>query len=204
MNGIIQLYKLLSLGFAYPEETNWEEMEKILLISRQVLQGSLLEKVRDFENVFESVRGRIDEVRAEYLDIFDVGRAISPYETEYIGDRAKALRKTFELSDIAGFYQAFGLGRNDTMKYKESLDHISIELEFMAFLETKRLYAEEKNEMEHVEIVQDAQGKFFKDHLAKWGFLFCEKIREQVEGGLYASLGMNLEGLLSLERKRYG
>ena len=127
MTGLVYLYKMLSYGFFYPDEDYWEKIEKILGMGEDLLEGELLARAKDFEASFAESRDRMDEVRSEYLKIFDIGKAVSPYETGYIAD--KASRKTFELTDIAGFYQAFGLLPNERIRNKEVLDHISIELE---------------------------------------------------------------------------
>ncbi len=201
MVGLINLYKILSLGLSYPEEKNWDMIERQLTMAEDLFEGEILSSLVNFGEYFSENRRRIDEIKSEYLSIFDVGRKVSPYETEYMSE--KVSRKPFELADIAGFYTAFGLSVNEEMRNKEALDHISIELEFMAILEWKEQYALEEGQEENADIVKDAKLKFLKEHLANWGILFCHQIYGLGGDGFFIRLARLLERVLILECKRY-
>ena len=201
MAGLIYLYKTLSLGLAYPEENNWAMIAKQFKISEDLFEGEMLSRLNSFKEYFTKNRHRIDDIKSEYLNIFDVGRKISPYETEYMTE--KLSRKPFELADIAGFYTAFGLSVTEGMRNKEALDHISIELEFMAILEWKELCALENGQEENVKIVKDAKLKFLQEHLMKWAFFFCRQIYGLEGDGFFIRLARLLELVLILECKRY-
>jgi nitrate reductase assembly molybdenum cofactor insertion protein NarJ len=201
MIGLMTLYKILSLGFAYPDEENWNIIENMLARNEDLFEGDLSSRVEHFKGYFIENRDRIDDIKSEYLAIFDVGRAIAPYETEYM--REKVSRKAFELADIAGFYSAFGFSVNEEVKNKEALDHIAVELEFMALLEWKEQYGKEKGLMENVGIVRDAKMKFLKEHLAEWGFLYCSQIYGLEGAGFYFRLAKILECVLALQCERY-
>ncbi|MBF0539665.1 MAG: molecular chaperone TorD family protein, partial [Nitrospirae bacterium] len=112
--------------------------------------------------------------------------------------------KPFELADIAGFYKAFDLSVNQSLDGREVVDHISVELEFMALLSWKALYAVEMSAKEHEEIVLDAKRKFLKDHLARWGFFYCRQMESLDGGGLYKGLGRIVEAVLTFECEKYG
>lgn len=201
-NSLIYLYKILSLGFSYPEEKNWIMLEKMLSESERLLDGEILAKLKDFKNYLINNRDRIDNIKSEYLNIFDIGRKISPYETEYLTE--KISRKPFELADISGFYSAFGFSINEDMTNKESADHISVELEFMAIIALKEEYARKAKQKDNENIVHDAGRKFLNDHLARWGFYYCRQIQELERGSFYKKLGSILESVLSIECDRYG
>ncbi len=201
MTGLIYLYKLLSLGLAYPEENNWAMIEKQFEMSEDLFEGEMLTRLNSFKEYFNKNKHRIADIKSEYLNIFDVGRKISPYETEYMTE--KLSRKPFELADIAGFYTAFGLNVTEEMRNKEALDHISIELEFMAILAWKEQCALENGQKENEKIVKDAKLKFFREHLAKWGFFFCRQIYGPGGDGLFIRLARLLELVLILECQRY-
>ncbi len=201
MIGLLNLYKILSLGLSYPEENNWVLIESQFTMTKDLFEGEMLSRLNRIKEYFIENRYRIDEIKSEYLNIFDVGRKISPYETEYMTE--KLSRKPFELSDIAGFYRAFGLRVNEVMRNKEALDHISIELEFMAILEWKEQYALENGQEENAKIVKDAKLKFFKEHLAKWGVFFCHQIYGLGGDNFFIRLARLLEHVLILECKRY-
>ncbi len=202
MVGLVHLYKILSLGLAYPEEQNWALIEKQITMSTDLFAGELAKKVERFRSCFSENRNNLRQIQSEYLAVFDVGRLISPYETEYITE--KLSRKPFELADIAGFYTAFGFAVHDTRRNKESPDHISIELEFMAILEWKVRSAREKHEDENAAIVDDAKLKFLKDHLLKWGFFYCKRISVLDGNDFYKRLALIFELVLQIECERYG
>ncbi len=131
----------------FPEE--WAALEKHLVF--------LFENTEELENL-----------RSDFIDIFERGRESNPlYETEY--GRARALVKGNDLTDIAGFYKAFGftLGTDDDAP-RDMVDHISIELEFYALLLMKEYALLEDKNQEGVEIVADARSKFLKDHIGRF------------------------------------
>ncbi len=109
----------------------------------------------------------IQDLQSEYISIFDNGRESNPiYETEY--DRRRAMAKGNELSDIAGFYQAFGFELDSSLEGMEMLDHVGIELEFYALMLMKELHLSEANDAQGVEIVLDARKKFLQAHLGRF------------------------------------
>lgn len=201
MIGMIYLYKILSLGFSYPEKDSWAMIEKQFTMSEGLFKGDLASMLNSLKQLFNENIQRIDDFQSEYLAIFDVGRQIAPYETEYMTE--KVSRKPFELADIAGFYKAFGFCVNENRRNKEAFDHIAIELEFMAILSWKEEYAKEKKQSDNLRIVQDARMKFLKEHLANWGFFFCRRIYGLGGDGLYPRLAEILEFVLNSECDRY-
>jgi nitrate reductase assembly molybdenum cofactor insertion protein NarJ len=203
MDELVYLYKLASLGLSYPREANWSSIGEILSIRETLLEGETLRLANDLNERFELAA--IDDIRSEYLSLFDLGGRISPYETEYLTE--KISRKPFELADIAGFYRAFGLSINEAAENKEIIDHISVELEFMALLTWKELYAIETGSKDNEEIVRDAKRKFLSDHIARWGFFYCRQLESLEEGEhflLYKSLGRIVDMLLTSECERHG
>lgn len=107
-------------------------------------------------------RGK-DDLRSMFLDLFDRGgQRASLHETEY--GRMRGMSKGNDLADIAGFYNAFGLGV-DSEAAHETPDHIAIELEFYAMLLLKEAYLSERGDEEGTVIVHDARAKFLRDHL---------------------------------------
>lgn len=106
---------------------------------------------------------QLEDLRSEYLRLFDSGRHSTPlYETEY--GRERSMFKANELSDLAGFYRAFGFEFEGT----EMIDHISVELEFYALLLLKESKLLERGDQTGAEIVQDAKKKFMVSHLGKF------------------------------------
>jgi nitrate reductase assembly molybdenum cofactor insertion protein NarJ len=111
--------------------------------------------------------GQLEDLQSEYISIFDSGRAANPiYETEY--DRRRSMSKGQDLSDIAGFYKAFGFELDTTQEGMEMLDHVAIELEFYALMLMKQIQLTENNDADGVEIVGDGSRKFLKAHLGRF------------------------------------
>lgn len=108
----------------------------------------------------------LDELRAEYLALFDAGNARCPvHETEY--GRMRGMAKGNELADIAGFYTAFGLQLSDAPEAREMLDHVAVELEFYAVLLARQALLQDEGDAEGLAVVEDARRKFLADHLGR-------------------------------------
>jgi len=198
------VYRILSLGFAYPER-------EILDFLRERLAGKLKESLRFLPESYreglapameslERARVFADELEGEYERLFRAELLSTPYETEY--DPMASVRKGQELADILGFYRAFGLG--PSKRRKELPDHIAVELEFMSLLLQKEAYARLNGWSEKVEVSIDAQRKFLRDHLAIWVFNFCDRVEQNSRLELYRSLGGLLRKFTELELKELG
>jgi TorA maturation chaperone TorD len=91
------------------------------LAVERLTEGGVSRSLPDLERTFDwlfghSLRGRT-----------------CPYETEY--GKREPVRQAHELSDIAGFYRAFGLEQKSA---SERCDHIACELEFLELLSPRR------------------------------------------------------------------
>ncbi|MDQ1363691.1 MAG: putative dimethyl sulfoxide reductase chaperone [Pseudomonadota bacterium] len=117
---------------------------------------------------------QVEDLCSEYIDLFERGRHVNPLnETEY--GRNRALAKGNDLADIAGFYRAFGFSLDDDRGYKETFDHLAVELEFYALLGIKENYLVEANDVAGIEIVRDARKKFLDSHLGRFIQSICER-----------------------------
>lgn len=202
MIGLSVIYKILSIGLSYPDEKLYSVLKGLLSESEQHFHGETGKSVSDLKKYISMNSQRISDIRSEYLRVFDIGGLISPYETEYLTE--KISRKPFELADIAGFHYAFGFELNDEKENREAIDHIAVELEFMAILAWKEQYAQETGQEKHAGIVRDAQKKFLGAHLARWGFYYCQQVYELECDEWYKRIAKLLEAVLSLECERHG
>ncbi len=202
MSDMMTIYKLLSLGLSYPEKRNWTVLEFMLEESSGLTVGRTGETAAALKKYLSERKPVIRDIQHEYLDIFDTEVKVSPYETEYLTE--KLSRKPFELADIAGFYHAFGFDVNEDAANKEPVDHMAVELEFMAILAFKEAYAEELRQEENRMIVLEAKTKFLKEHLLRWGFAYCSRLGELASSPFYKILGNILESILELECERCG
>lgn len=195
------IYRFLSHLFLYPEEKtlsglNWEEGEEAVAI---------LGNPNGLKEAFESLRSSLKEpvdIQSEYVRIFGhtLGDICPPYETQNGGTHI--FQQAQDLGDIAGFYRAFGLEVSD--QTKERLDHISIELEFMAFLAYKEAYALASDGHEKAEICREAQRKFMNDHLGRWAPDFTRRLEFEAKDGFYERLAVLTGRFVALEVEGFG
>jgi TorA maturation chaperone TorD len=181
------LYKFLSRLFDYPRETLPPEIAADILLAAE--SCGVLKPFRVLLNRLRRLTA--DTLEQEYIRILGhVTRAEAPaYETSY--GSPHAFQQTAELGDIAAFYRAHGLRPDGD----ERLDHISPELEFMAFLALK-----EANDPARAAEAREAQVQFLNDHLGRWAPAFAKRLT----GRTYALAGRALEAFLQSEFEELG
>jgi TorA maturation chaperone TorD len=151
---------------------------------------------------------RIDDYRAEFGRVFGLAatKECPLYETEYCECREPFFRSQ-QMADVAGFYRAFGI--KPSLVSPERPDHLSLELEFMAFLLLKTRLAAQKAVadpawQEQVSVCRDAAEKFFREHLVWWAPAVATFARSRDSDGLFGAVGQLLAAFLPMERQRYG
>lgn len=123
---------------------------------------------------------------------------VPPYETEY-GHEA-LFQQPQELSDLMGFYNAFGLALKHGQR--ERPDHLSCECEFLAFLALKEAYALEHQDPEMAAETRKAQKLFLRDHVARFVPTFATRVGQHDVDGFYGKLAHLLLALVTLESRR--
>ena len=132
-----------------------------------------------------------------------VSNACPPYETEYINGKF-TFQRSQTLADIGGFYGAFGL--QASAQYPERLDHITLELEFMAILIGLQRRAMENHSAdcdERATLCRDAQQRFLREHLAWWVPVFSRLMGRENSGGFYEAAGIFLTAFITSERSLF-
>lgn len=122
-------------------------------------------------------------------------RQCPPYETEYCHWTDPTYRAQ-QMADIAGFYNAFGLRPSDARPDRP--DHVTLELEFVAFLHRKARHALETGAPAvHVQTCHTALRSFIRDHVAWWVPTFARtlelRIRTLADGCGDAALRTDLD-----------
>lgn len=161
-------YKALAAAFLYPE------------------RKELVSEPRPF---FKD-EGECKKRRGEYDHLFRHSE-IWLYGAEYIAENE--FQRARILSDIAGFYKAFGLETD-----KDRPDMLVSELEFMYYLLYKEINAPDNQK---AAICQDAQRKFFNEHLYPAAKKISKKIISQAKSGFYPEVCQNLLKFLESEKK---
>ena len=143
------------------------------------------------------------ELAERYLACFGVslrGRAV-PYECEY--GPQEIFRLSAQLSDLAGFYRAFGL--KPAASCTERQDHIALQCEFMSWLCARECLArKERVEKARLNLLRDAQQSFLRDHLGGWGVAFARGLSRADPEGPYGRAAALLEALLRAEITAFG
>ena len=113
------------------------------------------------------------------------------YGAEYMAENE--FQRSRILSDIAGFYKAFGLETD-----KDRPDLLVSELEFMHYLLYKQINAPDNQK---ASICQDAQIKFFNEHLYPAAKKFSKKIISLARDDFYLKAGQELLEFLESEKR---
>lgn len=139
------------------------------------------------------------EMQRKYDELFRA-KEIWLYGAEY------TLKTEFQranyLSDIMGFYRAFGLDTD-----KDRPDLLSNELEFMYYIIFKKCHALRnkgiKDAKEKASICADAQKKFFTEHLYPAAKKIAERIIANPEKNFYSKKANEMLKFLESEKKYF-
>lgn len=187
------LWRLLSLGFAPPSPETLSEVEAL---AEGVLGIGGPPEVTDLLTALRA--SRPDDLRAEYQSLFGGKVAVAPYEGSYEVD---PLRQGRQMADIAGFYRAFGAEAQGPAS--ERPDHLGCELEFLSFLELKRLLESEAGEESEAELVDEVAEAFLRDHAGRWLPTFFAEVRSKASAdSVFATLAVVGERVVAGELER--
>lgn len=217
------LYRFVAATLADPRWGSWptEADESVLRVATLALQELLAAQAAQFPPASRESWPVADPVgwvtaaarsignKAEHERVFGLITChdCPPYETEY-QPVTDAFFRAQELADIAGFYRAFGLTlRRD---WGERPDHIALELEFMAWLFTKRRLAFEErtrgidSAAERMAVCEQAREAFFRDHLGWWAGGFAQLLQQKAAEGPLAAAARLLGVLIAFDRYQLG
>jgi len=199
-------YGLLAHVLRYPDEKMWSRLSDRARWTAwpEVLAAidlPLGDAVRALQASLFSPDPRqafgFSDVQETYSVLFShtVKGACPAYELEY--GASEVFRRSAELSDIKGFYSAFGLEITDTTH--ERPDHVSIECEFMSVMAAKEAYALEHTEAPGVEIIRNAAAHFLSSHIGQFLPSFARRIQEADVDGFYAAVGAFAAALIHFD-----
>ena len=126
----------------------------------------------------------------EYDRLFRV-KEIWLYGAEYTSEHE--FQKSNNLSDISGFYKAFGLEIDN-----DRPDSLEAELEFMHYLIFKEINAPDK---EKAETCADAGRKFYAEHLSPTAKAIAQKIIAETENDFYKTAACGILEFFAEEEK---
>ncbi len=164
------LYRLLSQALVYPSTDAVSALQEVDLPAATALapalDGALTPLV---EQLGRQVARSPDLLEEAYRHVFphiETGDCPS-HETAYTAHNI--FQETQTLSDLAGFFRAFGL----ELAQRERPDHIGVELEFMYVLTYKEGYALLHHGAEQARLCRIVQRKFMEHHLGRWAPRFA-------------------------------
>jgi len=193
------VYRILASAFSYP---SLERVQRLRAVLRDLLAG---EKPGGADGaVWDAARALRDALRGadevalggEYNRLFATTVSVPPYESSY-GLEDKGVT----LSDVAGFYRAFGLNAQSTQGPPDSIGH---ELEFMSIMALKRIYAEEAGTHDDASVSREAELAFLREHLGRWFHLFVSSLKTATRNPFYLSAADLLERWIRNELKELG
>lgn len=193
------IYRLLSLSFAYPDEETIEILRSIIEDVGEIIHSFSSEVQEKFLLYKDSLNGLSTEaVEEEFTELFMTRMLCPPYENSYgkSGDS-----KAENLADINGFYKAFSLSVSE--KGSEMPDHIAIELEFLSLITLKEAYGIERGIRDMVEVCVLAKKKFLKDHIGRWAGLFCKNLIKRTTKDSYRNLALLTSSFIEEQMKFY-
>jgi len=203
------LYEALALGFRPPTAETVDRLasptavealaDAVAVLDSAWTTGlaTLVHRLSD-SPVFPSV----DTLQVSHRRLFGhtARGGVPPYETEYGED--SLFEPPQEMSDLGGFYQAFGLRLRSSER--ERIDHISCECEFMLFLARKEAYALAQADASMVEETRRAARLFLRHHLGRWAPAFGGRLAREDRGGFYGAAGRLLAAFVTQECARVG
>ncbi|MBT3511103.1 MAG: molecular chaperone TorD family protein [Nitrospina sp.] len=187
-----RVYDILSSAFSYPWNRKFFRPKSLL----EPLDIALVDEEdwNHVKSIIETInkylpKMTVKQAQQEYIRVF--GHAVSmecpPYEMQY-GTEGGIQSQTDVLIQLGGFYDTFGFEqpRNRT---RERVDHISIELAFMFFMCFRTAFGiENGHEERNINVLGSSMKKFLRNHIGRWGPLFCIFTARKAERGLYKEI----------------
>ncbi len=199
--GRATIYSLVAVGFAWPTAEKKKTLESILLPA----VGSLdLPTTLDIAvaEVDDAAPDDLEALRSAHMGLFPpvASSDVPCYETAYRGDGI--FQQSAMLADIAGFYRAHGLRAGGSER--ERLDHITVEVEFMALLARKEVSALQQVRFDEVEVCRHTSRSFLKDHLGCWAPAFGRRAASISSHRWYQALGKLLDVWVEADAAAFG
>jgi TorA maturation chaperone TorD len=189
--GIAAAWRLLSLGFAPPTNELLDEVQSLAVALSDV------DRTPELDDLLEAVRGTdLADVSAQHASLFCGTVRVAPHEGSYELD---PIRQGREMADVAAFYRAFGAEAHGPAA--ERPDYVGCELEFLSFLELRRLAALDSDE-DGVEVVEAIRHAFLTDHAGRWLPTFFQEVAAAAEHAFYRSLAAFGASVLEAELSR--
>lgn len=194
------VYRFLSIAFGYPDKDRLEILHDLasdLDVSVGLLPYDMKEEFTAFAERIPTAD--LAALQPDFTEMFLTRMFCPCTETTY---GKNSFNQPNILGDISGFYKAFGFIMKDDAN--ASYDHITMELEFMSFLELKIAYALDQTMEENIDISLSAEKRFLEQHIGKWTGVFGENLAARANEAYYRNLGLLLSKFMGSELKHFG
>lgn len=135
-------------------------------------------------------------VEGEFTHLFERAAPAPPYAGAYL-ETQPGLTGSGDLAEVAGYYAAFGFRIAEAAR--ERPDHLALELEFMAALYAKQVYAMEQGWEDQAAVTREARRRFVAGLLAWWTDSFAARVREKARLPLFPAAAGLVQALVASE-----
>jgi TorA maturation chaperone TorD/NAD-dependent dihydropyrimidine dehydrogenase PreA subunit len=203
-----ELYSMLAIAFGSrdPEasvERRYEETVDLLSRAAKVLSlPSLKVEAEELNQVLGQDASRRedaqDRIEMECGRLFGGwgGAVLHPYESVFRGESGTLMGEW--ALDVQALYAEDRL----SIQTKELPDHLSVELEYMAYLCFREALAWEELGMEAALKYGARQRKFLREHLGQWIPSFCRSVLTSADHPFYLSMATVLRELVAWEEEQ--
>lgn len=142
----------------------------------------------------------VTELAADYMRVF-FGHGYSGHSAAYPFESVYASEKRLLMADardeVLALYRAAGLDKNPS--WKESEDHVALELEYMQVLAQRTVESMCAGEGRRTDKLLKSQRNFLEDHLGAWIPLLAADMRKYAQTGFYQGLSHLAEGFVETD-----
>jgi len=197
------LLQAMAHAFAYPEAGHkgrvQARLRRLRPAGERVADRSLRRAIAGARHAWASVSE--DALRAHYGALF-LGSGPCPLRETAYGDGRRIAGRTAELSDIGGFYAAFGV--RPSAVEPDLPDHLCSELEFCSMLLLKLAHAQARGSASKRRVVARALRAFMHDHLGRWPDAFARELARAAGESPYRPLAAAVALATRIEARRCG
>lgn len=180
---------------------NKEYMEEVKDCLGHHGNGELSETFNELQEGLNSTD--FERLAQGYRDTFGaatVAMDCPPYEMYFSGSHI--WQQTQDLSDISGFYKAYGIEIEEDKSSGRRWDHIAVELEFLHFLTYKLAYAIENHGGEEQESCLAAKKMFLNAHIGRWIHAFSKAVFKKSPEAFYRHVAKLANSFVHIEMKK--
>lgn len=186
------VYRLLALSFDFPSRSVCEAVSEIAAELAESSFGDDTLRALLHDLSVQVTKG-FNKREGLYHHLFTTHVACPPCEGSY-----QQVERGPIIGDVTAFYKAFKI---KTVPGQGPPDALKMELGFMSFMCLKQAQALQNNLKEELAVTVEAQKKFLKDHLGRWGGILAGRLRIATDNPYYQILSQLLSSFIATETR---